>query len=158
MASCSRKPANEFVEFEKNYDFHDLPKDDARRNPPLVPPEVEVLKPAPGTKVHPKDPIDILVRIRLVPGSRIPAYVFFNVDGEPGSSGVMPTPRFRKDGDDYLAEGTVRPTRAWKNNSRGHLQVVVAITDVMTVWDGQEPKVKQTRWTTPPVLIEALSE
>lgn len=155
---CGRDREEESVSFNKNYD---LKKEDPRSSATPVPPAVEILKPAAGTKIKPKAPVDVLVRIRLVPGSRIPNVVMVTLQGRPPCYAPAVLGQFRQEGDEY--HGTVRvdpPSTGtgWINDEMGRVTVQVSMVDVMTIWDGSRHEIKETKWQSKPVYIEALRQ
>ncbi|HWE36420.1 MAG TPA: hypothetical protein VG406_07585 [Isosphaeraceae bacterium] len=161
LPGCGRGPASEYVEFAKAHDFK---KDDPRASTPPVPPEVEILKPNSGLKIKHKELLEMLVRIRLVPGSRMPAAVWIIVQGGRGPRGQAcwvskPLERFRRDGEDYFCEFRVEPPEiGWINDTRGHITAQVHVMDIMVIWDGDRPvhPDRVTKWEFKPVTLEVV--
>lgn len=164
MYGCSQETEIEQVEFCKSYDFHDLKEDDPIRRKPVTPPAVEIVRPTPGQKIKPNETLDVVVRVRFVGDSRIPASACLKVQGGRGPSGRLSEAsrfleRFRKEGEDYLCEFQLPPPEGgWINDARGHVAARVYMNDVMTIWDGQKPtwtpRVRHTPWEFKPTFLQ----
>lgn len=111
---------------------HDFKAGNPKAGAKLVPPVIEFLKPKPGTRIHPTENIDLVVRLRLVPGSRVPTFLDATVRN--GNGSMVPFKRAKKDGNDYICETTFYPQSqrggAW---TPGKMEIVVSMTDIEVV-------------------------
>ena len=137
------------------------------RDRPLVSPEVEILTPVAGFKIHREDTLTVRVRMKIVPGSRLPSLLTITYESReknrvhghivPQCAGTVLIQQVRNEGDGYVCEGVLpSPAMNWKGR---WIDVTIGIVDTEIVWMPSGPaKITNTDWDSKPVVIEIIDK
>lgn len=164
LSGCGKKHAREASIVLTAYEYRDGPP---ARDRPLVSPEVEILTPVAGFKIHREDTLTVRVRMKIVPGSRLPSLLTITYESReknrvhghivPQCAGTVLIQQVRNEGDGYVCEGVLpSPAMNWKGR---WIDVTIGIVNTEIVWMPSGPaKITNTDWDSKPVVIEIIDK